>query len=552
MLPTFVIGLREGLEAALIVGIIAAFLTQQGRRDLLRWAFVGVGGAVVLCASAGVALQLVSRNLPQRQQEGLETVVGVLAVVMVTYMIVWMRRHSRDLLGQLQSAAADAMASGSGLALVAMAFLAVLREGLETVVFLLAAFNESSNAAQSGGGAALGIVVAVILGYGIYRGGVRINLSKFFRATGLVLALVAAGLVVTALHTAHEAGWLNAGQQQTVDLSWLVGSGSVQSSLLTGMLGLQPRPVLIEVIGWLVYLVPVALYVSGGVGRLRTRSRVAVARTAAALGALAVAAAVLLAVLAPDRRAVGAFTSDGTSAQLISRSGAQAVLRATAPALGSAPTALGRPAGGDLREIALTRTGDELHSALPTDVYTATVTGPAAGATTMTYDELAAANGGRLPLGLGAVSGMGAMSGLGAASGSTVVPVSHAGVSSVTVWADPRTGRIVDLRWQERVTLIAQLSIGATPIGVPTTATAAPPPADVRIAVTLARQDADLLDRGRSLRALALVLVLAGFAVLALALAAASVVAANAGRAVRPRPAEDTPAVKAAPEPVGD
>src|SRR5882757_8852356 len=175
MLPTFVIGLREGLEAALIVGIIAAFLKQQGRRDLLRWAFAGVGIAVVLCAAAGVVLRLVSRNLPQQQQEGMETVIGALAVGMVTYMIIWMRRHSRDLKGQLHSAAADAVARGSGLALVAMALLAVLREGLETVVFLLAAFNESADTAASGGGATLGIAVAIMLGYGIYRGGVRIN-----------------------------------------------------------------------------------------------------------------------------------------------------------------------------------------------------------------------------------------------------------------------------------------------------------------------------------------------------------------------------------------
>ena len=98
--------------------------------------------------------------------------------------------------------------------MVVMAFLAVLREGFETVVFLLAAFNETGNSASAVAGALLGIAVAVGLGYGIYRGGVRINLSKFFRATGLVLVLVAAGLVVNALHTAHEAGWLNAGQGQ--------------------------------------------------------------------------------------------------------------------------------------------------------------------------------------------------------------------------------------------------------------------------------------------------------------------------------------------------
>src|ERR1700755_842017 len=112
MLPTFVIGLREGLEAALIVGIIAAFLRKQGRMDLVRWVLVGVGVAVVLCLAGGISLEIYSRDLPQKQQEGLETVIGVLAVGMVTYMVVWMKRHSRELKGQLEGMAADALASG--------------------------------------------------------------------------------------------------------------------------------------------------------------------------------------------------------------------------------------------------------------------------------------------------------------------------------------------------------------------------------------------------------------------------------------------------------
>src|SRR3978361_1300297 len=109
MLPTFVIGLREGLEAALIVGIIAAFLRTQGRRDLRRCAFPGVGVAALLCVAAGVALHVLSKDLPQRQQEGLETVIGVLAVGMVTYMVLWMKRNSRGLKGQLEGMAAAAM-----------------------------------------------------------------------------------------------------------------------------------------------------------------------------------------------------------------------------------------------------------------------------------------------------------------------------------------------------------------------------------------------------------------------------------------------------------
>jgi high-affinity iron transporter len=262
MLPTFVIGLREGLEAALIVGIIAAFLGQQGRRDALRQVWIGTAVAVLICLGIAIGLQVISAGLPQRQQEGLETVVGVLAVCMVTYMIIFMRRHARGLKGDLEGAAASALAAGSGRALAAMAFLAVLREGFETAVFLLATFDASSGGTLPWAGALLGILLAVAIGYGIYRGGVRLNLARFFRLTGLILVVVAAGLAMTAVHTANEAGWLSLGQVQAIDLSWLVRPGTAWSALLTGVLGIQPDPAWIEVIAWLGYLVPMAVLVA--------------------------------------------------------------------------------------------------------------------------------------------------------------------------------------------------------------------------------------------------------------------------------------------------
>ena len=123
-------------------------------------------------------------------------------------------------------------------------------------MFLLATFRASGNAAASATGALLGIAVAVALGYGIYRGGVRINLSRFFRATGVVLVVVAAGLVMTAVHTANEAGWLTVGQGHAFDLSWLMHPGTALSAVLTGVLGLQVYPVWIEVAAYLAYLVP--------------------------------------------------------------------------------------------------------------------------------------------------------------------------------------------------------------------------------------------------------------------------------------------------------
>lgn len=272
MIPTLVIALREGVEASLIVGIIAAFLVKEGRRDKIRQMWAGVAVAVALCVGVAVLLRVVGQDLPQRQQEGLETVIGLIAVSAVTYMIVWMRRHARGIKAELEGHAASALAAGSGLALVGMAFLAVLREGFETSVFLLAAFQDASDTTAAGIGAVVGLVAAIAIGLGIYRGGVRINLSRFFRVTGLILVFVAAGLLSTSLHTAHEAGWFDALQGQAIDLSWLVQPGTISGSLLTGMLGLQPQPTVGEAAIYLLYALPMALYVIWP-DRLRPRLR---------------------------------------------------------------------------------------------------------------------------------------------------------------------------------------------------------------------------------------------------------------------------------------
>ncbi len=276
MLATFVIGLREGVEASLIVGIVAAFLRQRGAGRDLRWVWLGVGTAAALCAAVAVALEVIDSNLPERQQEGLETVIALVAVAMVTSMIVWMARNARSLRGELEQRAGTALAQGSVVALATMAFLAVLREGFETAVFLLSAFQASADRVATSLGAGLGILLAVVVGVAIYRGGMRINLARFFTATGLVLVVVAAGLMAFAAHTGAEAGWIDVGQAQLVDLSALVRPGSVQSALLTGVLGIQPRPTIIEGAAWAAYLVPAVLFVVL-TGRRPRRSTPAVA-----------------------------------------------------------------------------------------------------------------------------------------------------------------------------------------------------------------------------------------------------------------------------------
>jgi high-affinity iron transporter len=136
-----------------------------------------------------------------------------------------------------------------------------MREGIETAVFMLAAFQASGDSTDAGLGALSGILVAVVIGFGIYRGGVRLNLSRFFRVTAAVLVLVAAGLVASAIHTAHEATWFNGLQAEAVNLTWLVRPGTVTSSLVTGVLGVQPEPTIGEALGWLLYAVPMLAYV---------------------------------------------------------------------------------------------------------------------------------------------------------------------------------------------------------------------------------------------------------------------------------------------------
>jgi high-affinity iron transporter len=258
-----VIGLREGVEASLIVGILAAFLRQRGDLRQLRFVWIGVGLAVALCLAVGITLEVVNQSLPQRQQEMLETIIGAIAVGFVTSMIVWMATHARQLKGQLEAKAGSALAAG-GRALVVMAFLAVLREGLETAVFFVSAFQSSTNRSASAGGATLGLVVAILIGVGIYKGGIKLDMARFFKATGFVLVLVAAGLVAFALHTGHEAGWITVGQGEFLNLSWLIKPGTVQSALLTGMLGIQPKPSTIEAIGWLAYFIPMSYFVLAG------------------------------------------------------------------------------------------------------------------------------------------------------------------------------------------------------------------------------------------------------------------------------------------------
>jgi high-affinity iron transporter len=388
VIATLVIGLREGLEAALIVSIIAAFLRRNGRSLTAMW--IGVVLAVVLSIAVGVVLAIVEQSLPQAGQEGMEAIIGAVAIFFVTGMVFWMNTHARGMKRDLEAEAAQAVGDGRSQALAVMAFLAVLKEGFETAVFLLATFSAAQSATLAATGAVIGILLAVLIGCGIYFGGVRINLSRFFRITGGFLILVAAGLVMTALRSAHEAGWLIAGQQQTVNLTWLVRPGSVQSALITGVLGIQPDPRLVEVVGWFTYLIPVALVVYWPAAH-RPGARAAAAVRFGVAAGLVIAAAVL-ALLVPtgrpaDRAATVVSTAGRGTARLVTDgSGQPRALEVVAPDGVRSRVPLGPQ-----------RSRVDYSGITATQWHTSQTSTPVA--STITLDRLVSLNGERAPVG---------------------------------------------------------------------------------------------------------------------------------------------------------
>lgn len=261
MLIPFLIMLREGIEAALIVGIVASYLKQSGRGVLMLAVWVGVLLATALSLFAGAGLQLLAAEFPQKQQELFEGVVGLIAVVMLTTMVFWMRKAARSIKGELHASIDKALAQhadGQGWALIGMVFLAVAREGLESVFFLLAVFQQSTGW-EAPVGALAGIAVSVVVGWGIYSGGVRLDLRRFFRFTGLFILLVAAGLLAGVLRKLHEAGVWNQLQTVVFDMSETLPMDSPVGAVLSGLLGYQAAPVVGEVIVYLAFLA-VALF----------------------------------------------------------------------------------------------------------------------------------------------------------------------------------------------------------------------------------------------------------------------------------------------------
>ncbi len=256
MFANYLIGLREGLEAALVVSILIAYLVKTDNRAKLPLVWAGVAVAVGVSILFGAALTFTSQSLSFQAQEAFGGIMSIIAVGFVTWMIFWMRRTARGLSGELRNKM-DAAINIGGVAVAIMAFIAVAREGLETSLFIWAAVQSTGSGSAPLIGAALGLLTAVVLGYLFYKGAVKINLSKFFTWTGFALILIAAGVLAYGVHDLQEAGILPGLNSVAWDATAAIPPGSWYGSLLKGIFNISPAPSILEVVVWVAYVVPV-------------------------------------------------------------------------------------------------------------------------------------------------------------------------------------------------------------------------------------------------------------------------------------------------------
>jgi high-affinity iron transporter len=256
VLGNFFIGLREGLEATLVVSILVAYLVKSGRKDRLRPVWLGVAGAVAVSLAFGAVLSFTSAQMTFAAQEAFGGILSIIAVGFVTWMIFWMRRAARTLKTELHGKVDAAIAAGA-LALAATAAIAVGREGLETSLFIWTAVQATGQTTAPLGGASLGIACAIVLGWLLYRRAVTLNLARFFTWTGAALIIVAAGVLAYGVHDLQEAGILPGLNTLAFDVSSQVPPGSWYGTLLKGVFNFSPASTWLEATMWLAYAVPV-------------------------------------------------------------------------------------------------------------------------------------------------------------------------------------------------------------------------------------------------------------------------------------------------------
>ena len=256
MLSTFIIALREGLEAALIVGILVAYVVRTDRKHLLKPLWTGVAVALVLSLGLGAILSFTSAELSDRGEELFAGVTSFAAVGLVTWMVFWMRRAARNMRNELHGKVDQAL-TGGPISLALVAFFAVAREGLETALFIYANFKTVGAISSATLGLVLGLALSVGLGYLIYNRSVKINLSKFFTVTGVALIIVAAGVLSYGVHEFQELGWLPGADDFIWDVTPWIAKESVLASLLGGAIGFDTTTSWVQILAWGAYLTAV-------------------------------------------------------------------------------------------------------------------------------------------------------------------------------------------------------------------------------------------------------------------------------------------------------
>lgn len=255
MFPSFLIGLREGLEAALIVAILVAYLVKTSNGHALQRLWIGVGAAIALSVGLGLALTFVSEELSEEAAEAFAGITSLLAVALITWMIFWMATNARHIKAHLHGEMDRALQT-STVAVAMVAFLAVIREGLETAIFLWAGIRSSGEATTAVIGAILGLATAVVLGFLMYRGAVRLNLTALFTWTGALLVIVAGGILRYAVHEFQELGLLPGEDNVAFDLTSTFPADGVIATFARGLLSITPKMTWLEVAVWLAYVIP--------------------------------------------------------------------------------------------------------------------------------------------------------------------------------------------------------------------------------------------------------------------------------------------------------
>ncbi|OBB57788.1 iron transporter [Mycobacterium sp. 852013-51886_SCH5428379] len=245
------IGLREGLEAAIVVTILVAFLVKSDRRDALKWVWLGVGAAVAMTVVVFLTIQFSAYTITGLGAEAIAGVASLIAVAIVTTMVLWMKSAAAGLSGELRSNMDRALETGP-YAVTALAFLAVGREGVETALFMVG-YAEAETAWPLFG-LILGVLIAAAIAYGMYAGAIRIDLAKFFKYTGVFLIVVAAGILSYGIGALQTVGWLPGLTTRAFDISGWFHWSSWYGEVIQGIFNITPTPTVLQLAGWLAYL----------------------------------------------------------------------------------------------------------------------------------------------------------------------------------------------------------------------------------------------------------------------------------------------------------